>query len=85
MKVFKKKDYRNLGHSSRKFQHEITSNKEMDVRICSVCGKPNAGKVFYCPKCNKYYGLECAVHTMGGFTCPLCDEVTFLKTVKVVS
>jgi len=84
MKIFKKKAYRYLGHASRNFQHKIEPENEADVRICSVCGKPISGKIFYCSKCNKYYGLECSVHAMGGFTCPLCDEITFLKTVKVV-
>ena len=84
MKLFKKKAYRYLGHASRNFQYEISSDKEIDVIICSGCGKPITGKIFYCPRCSKYYGLECVVRAMGGFTCPQCDDVTFLKTVKVV-
>lgn len=85
MKLFRKKVYRYLGHTSRNFQHEISSSKEIEMRLCSVCGKPITGKVYYCTKCNKYFGIECIVHVMGGFICPLCDEITFLKTVKVVS
>ncbi|GEM_PF-6263691 len=84
MKLFKKKVYRYLGHTSRNYQHEVASSNEVEVRICSVCGKPITGKIFYCPKCDKYYGLECTVRAMGSFTCPRCNELTFLKTVKVV-
>lgn len=85
MKIFKKKVYRYLGHTSRNFQHEVSSHEEADVRICSVCGKLITGKIFYCPVCKKYYELGCVVHVMGSFTCPLCNEISFLKTVKIIS
>ena len=85
MKLFKKKVYKYLGHAPRKFQHRVSPIDEVDVRICAVCGEKIMGKIFYCPVCRKYYGLECVVHAIGGFTCPHCKEISFLQTVKITS
>ncbi len=85
MSLFKKKNYKYLGSISHSFKHKIPSDNEEKVRVCSVCGEVITGKIYYCPVCKKYYNVECVVSTVGGCTCPVCEDITFLKTVIVIA
>ena len=77
--------YKHLGTSSHSFKHKISSYRKEEIRVCAFCGEILTGKIYYCPVCKKYYGVECVVSSVGGCTCPVCEDLTFLKTVVVIA
>ncbi len=69
--------------SSHSFKHRISFNIEKTTLVCGLCGEDIKGEVLYCPVCNKYYSTKCAINSFGGYICPMCEGLTFLKTVFV--
>ncbi len=84
MSIFKKKIYKKLGTSSHSFKHKNPSDEEVKIRVCPVCREVITGKIYYCPACKEYYNVECVVSSVGGCTCPVCEDITFLKTVVLM-
>jgi hypothetical protein len=84
MRLFKKKIYKTLGINSQSFKLKIPSDRSGNIRICSGCEEIITGKIYYCPKCKKYYGFKCVTSSVGGCTCSVCEEVTYLKTVHII-
>lgn len=85
MKIFKKKISMNSNTLSHGNTHTIGINTEHPEKFCTSCGKPITGDLYYCLFCRKYYDIECVTKTIGGYVCPKCNKLTFLKPAKVSS
>ncbi|MCK5609156.1 hypothetical protein KAR91_45195 [Candidatus Pacearchaeota archaeon] len=83
MSLFRNNPYKLQKKIPQPFKHEIASWEE--EKICEWCDNKIGGTIYYCPVCNKYYCIDCAVKRIGVRICPQCTELTFLQTVKVIS
>lgn len=82
MSLFRNNPYKLQKKIPQSFKHEIASWEE---GICVLCGNKMEGTTYYCPICEKYYCIDCAVNNIGAKMCPQCTGLTFLQTVKVIS
>ena len=85
MKIFKKRIFVDSSNSTYKNRNNFVLDTESSVKICAKCGKPITGDLYYCLFCRTYYDLDCVTKAVGGYKCPRCTKLNFLKPVKVSS
>ncbi|MCK5157402.1 MAG: hypothetical protein KAQ69_13320 [Spirochaetales bacterium] len=62
MSLFRNNPYKLQKKIPQPFKHEIASWEE---GICVLCGNKMEGTTYYCPICEKYYCIDCAVNNIG--------------------